>query len=127
MDTNESEVVPISALKGAFESFITIPMSCLLHLFKKPQINYRSSSTALSNCHLYSFFYCTIPSYNKQAQDMVDLILHFGWDHISTINSNNIYGQKGIEKVKKACCRQWYCNMVVNVLFLLVIMYAAHT
>ena len=43
-------------------------MACLLHLFKKPQINYRSSSTALSNCDLYSYFYRTFPSYNKQAQ-----------------------------------------------------------
>ena len=32
---------------------------------------------------------------------MVDLILHIGWDHVSTINSNNLYGQPGIEQFHK--------------------------
>ena len=98
---NESEVVPISAIIGAFESFITIPKAGVLCLFKMLQISYGSSSTALNNCDLYSYFYRTFPSDDKQAQAMVDLILHFGSDHISTINSNNLYGQRGIEKVKK--------------------------
>ena len=100
MDTNESEVVPISALKGAFESFITIPMSCLLHLFKKPQINYRSSSTALSNCHLYSFFYCTIPSYNKQAQDMVDLVTFWMGPHLHYQFKQYLWSKRNRESEK---------------------------
>ena len=107
---NESEVVPISAIIGAFESFITIPMAGLLRLFKKPQISYGSSSTALSNRDLYSYFYRTFPSDDKQAQAMVDLIVHFGWDHISTINSNNLYGQRGIEKVKKHAATSGICT-----------------
>ena len=108
--TNESEVVPVSVIIGAFESFITIPMAGLLRLFKKPQISYGSSSTALSNRDLYSYFYRTFPPDDKQAQAMVDLILHFGWDHISTINSNNLYGQRGIEEVKKHATASGICT-----------------
>ena len=29
---------------------------------------------------------------------MVDLILHFGWYHVSTIYSNNLYGRPGINE-----------------------------
>ena len=109
VNTNASEQVPVSVILGAFESFITTPMAGLLRLFKKSQISYGSSSTALSNRELYSYFYRTFPPDDKQAQAMVDLIVHYGWDHISTINSNNLYGQRGIEEVKKHAAASNIC------------------
>ena len=109
VNTSTSKQVPVSVILGAFESFITIPMASLLRLFKKPQISYGSSSTALSNRELYSYFYRTFPPDDKQAQAMVDLIVHYGWDHISTINSNNLYGQRGIEEVKKHAAASSIC------------------
>ncbi|XP_003385907.3 PREDICTED: metabotropic glutamate receptor 3-like [Amphimedon queenslandica] len=100
---------PVSVIVGAYESFLSIPVASLLRLFKKPQISYGSSSTALSNREFYSYFYRTFPPDDQQAQAMIDLILHFGWDHISTINSNNLYGQRGIEEVKKHAAANGIC------------------
>ena len=40
---------------------------------------------------------------------MIDLIVHFGWDHVPTIYSKNSYGQPGIDefhrlaKIEKIC------------------------
>ena len=98
---NSFNKTPVSVILGAFESFITIPVAGMLRLIKMPQISYGSSSTALSNRELYSYFYRTFPPDDQQARAIIDLIVHFGWDHISTINSNNFYGQRGIEEVHK--------------------------
>ena len=106
---NATQQSPVTGIIGAYESFISIPLAGLLRLFKKPQIAYGSSSTALSDRKLYSFFYRTFPPDDKQAEAMIDLILHFGWDHISTINSNNLYGQRGIEEVKKFAAAKSIC------------------
>ena len=98
---NTFNETPVSVILGAYESFITIPVAGVLRLIKLPQISYGSSSTELSNRELYSYFYRTFPPDDQQARAIIDLIVHFGWDHISTINSNNFYGQRGIEEVHK--------------------------
>ena len=98
---NSFNETPVSVILGGYESFITIPVAGVLRLIKMPQISYGSSSTALSNRELYSYFYRTFPPDDQQARAIIDLIVHFGWDHISTINSNNLYGQRGIEEVHK--------------------------
>ena len=98
---NTFNETPVSVILGAYESFIAIPVASTLRLFKMPQVSFGSSSTALSNRELYSYFYRTFPPDDQQARAIIDLIVHFGWDHISTINSNNLYGQRGIEEVHK--------------------------
>lgn len=106
---NVTRQCPVSVIIGAYESYISIPLASLLRLFKKPQVTFGASSTALSNCELYSYFYRTFPPDDKQAEAMIDLVIHFGWDHISTINSNNLYGQRGIEEVKKHASANGIC------------------
>ena len=106
---NVTRQCPVSVIIGAYESYISIPLASLLHLFKKPQVTFGASSTALSNRELYSYFYRTFPPDDKQAEAMIDLIIHFEWDHISTINSNNLYGQRGIEEVKKHASANGIC------------------
>ena len=98
---NISTSAPISAIIGGFESFISIPVAGFLRLFEMPQISYGSSSTVLNNREKYTYFYSTFPSDDNQVGAMIDLILYFGWDHVSTINSNNLYGQPGIEQFHK--------------------------
>ena len=79
---NATQQSPVSVIIGGVESFISTHLAGLLRLFKKPQISYGSSSTALNDRKLYSEFYRTYPPDDKQAEVMIDLILHYGWDHI---------------------------------------------
>ena len=95
--SNVSTTSPVIAVIGAVDSSISIPVASLFRLFKVPQINY-SSTSLLSNRDRYTYFYCTVPPDNQQAQAMVDLILHFGWYHVSTIYLNNLYGRSGINE-----------------------------
>ena len=66
-----------------------------------PQVSFASTSPILSDHNLYTYFYRTVPSDKYQAQAMIDLILYFDWDYVSTIYSNNLYGQPGINEFHK--------------------------
>ena len=99
----------ITAVIGATVSFVSIPVASLFRLFNLPQVSYSSTSSLLSNRDRYNYFFRTIPPDDQQAQAMIDLIVYFGWDHVSTIYSKNSYGQPGIDefhrlaKIEKIC------------------------
>ena len=98
---NGSSSVPVSAVIGAAASFVSVPVASFLRLFKTPQISYSSTSVLLSNRDRYGYFFRTVPSDDQQAQAMIDLALYFNWRYVSTIHSNDLYGEPGIEKFKQ--------------------------
>ena len=98
--SNVSTKPPVIAVIGAVVSSISIPVASLFRLFKVPQISFSSTSPLLSNRDRYTYFYRTVPPDNQQAQAMVDLLLHFGWYHVSIIYSNNLYGRPGINEFR---------------------------
>ena len=91
-----NKTAPVLGVIGAIVSFVSIPVASFFRLFKMPQISFSSTSPILNDRDRYSFFFRTVPSDDQQAQAMIDIILHFEWDHVSTIYSNNLYGQPGI-------------------------------
>jgi len=84
---------------GALSSRVSVPVASLGRLFRVPQISYGSTSPFLSNRNQHSYFYRTIPPDDLQAKAMVELMLYFNWTHISTIYSNDAYGQPGIAEL----------------------------
>ena len=95
---NVSTKPPVVAVIGAVYSPISIPVASFFRLFKVPQISFASTSPLLSNRDLYTYFHRTIPPDSEQPQAMIDLILSFGWDHVSTIHSKNLFGQPAINE-----------------------------
>ena len=89
---------PVVAVIGAVYSSVSIPVASFFRLFKVPQVSFASTSPLLNNRDLYTYFHRTVPPDSEQAQAMIDLILYFGWDHVSTIYSKNLYGQPGINE-----------------------------
>ena len=98
LNRNFSTKVPVVAVIGAAYSSVSIPLASFFRLFNMPQVSFTSSSPLLSNRDLYTYFYRTVPPDSKQAQAMIDLMLYFGWDYVSTIYSNGLYGQPGIKE-----------------------------
>ena len=78
-------------------SRVSIPIASLGRLFQIPQISYGSTSPLLSNQReeQYPYFFRTVIPDNIQAQAIIALVLHFKWNHISVIYSNNAYGTPG--------------------------------
>ena len=98
LNYNISTKPPVVAIIGAIYSSVSIPLASFFRLFKMPQVSFTSSSPLLSDRDLYTYFYRTVPPDSKQPQAMIDLILNFGWDYVSTIYSNGLYGQPGIKE-----------------------------
>ena len=90
---NDSIQIPVAATIGPLESFVTIPVASFFRLFKMPQVSYASTSTVLSNRNQYGYFFRTLPPDDLQAKAIIDIILHHNWDHVSTIYTNNLFGE----------------------------------
>ena len=109
LSTTSALNTTITAVIGATVSFVSIPVASLFRLFNLPQVSYSSTSSLLSNRDRYNYFFRTIPSDDQQAQAMIDLIVYFGWDHVSTIFSNNLYGQPGITEFHRLARKEKIC------------------
>ena len=107
-DTSSTET-PVSAVIGAIISPVTISVAGLFRYFKIPQVCFSSTSTILNSRESYPYFFRTIPPDDQQVQAMIDLILHFQWDHISTLYSSNEYGQPAINAFHKLANKKGIC------------------
>ena len=107
-DTSLTET-PVSAVIGAIISPVTISVAGLFRYFKIPQVSFSSTSTILNSRESYPHFFRTIPPDDQQVQAMIDLILHFQWDHVSTLYSSNSYGQPAINAFHKLANEKGIC------------------
>lgn len=102
---SETEAVTKSrgvAVIGAAYSGISIAIANLAGLFHVPVVSYASTSRLLSDRTRFKNFLRTVPSDTRQAQAMVDVILAFDWNFVSTIASDTEYGRSGIDSFKQA-------------------------
>ena len=98
---NSSANLATVGVVGAYASRVSIPVAGLGRLFQMPQVSYASSSPVLNNRERYSYFYRTTTPDNILAEAIVDLMLWFNWTHISTVYSNDAYGQAGIAELQE--------------------------
>ena len=108
-DLDAFQDAPTSGVVGASNSGVSVPVAGLLRLFTTPQISYASSSALLNNRNSYSYFYRTTPPDTLQAQAMVDLLLYFNWTYISTIYSEDTYGEPGIDELQALAEKSGIC------------------
>lgn len=100
---------PLVGVVGPFSSDVSIATAPLLRVFGIPQVSYGSTSAALSNKQVYGNFFRTVPSDHFQAKAIVDILRHFGWNYISTVNSKGDYGERGMEQFKLAADKLGIC------------------
>ena len=90
--------VPSTIVIGAAFSAVSVPVATLLRLFRVPQISYSSTSARLNNRDRYTYFYRAISADNLQAEAMIDICLRFNWTYVSTIYTDDFYGEPGIDQ-----------------------------
>ena len=106
---NTENIIPVSAIISEYVSSVTIPVANFLRPFNVPQISFSATSAILNNRERYEYFFRTIPSDDQQAQAMIDLALRFGWTYVSTLHSNDLYGEPGIERFMELAKRNGIC------------------
>lgn len=106
---NASVPIPTSGIVGAASSRVSVPVASLGRLFRMPQVSYASSSALLSDRARYGYFQRTIPPDTLQASAMVDILLHFGWNYVSVLYSQDTYGAPGIEEFRKEAKERDIC------------------
>ena len=92
--SNSDKFLPsVMAVIGPLQSHVSIQIANFFRIFQTLQITYASSSSTLNNRNIYSYFFRTKLPTNSQVQAMVDIIMHYEWDHVSVIFSRNQYGE----------------------------------
>ena len=104
-----SPLPAVMAVIGPLQSDVSIPIASFFRIHQMPQVSYASSSSKLNNRNNYRYFFRTFPPTNSQVQAVMDVIVHYKWDHISMIFSDNLYGQslanrlRHLAKVNNMC------------------------
>ena len=83
----------VMAVIGPLQSDVSIPVASFFRILQMPQISYASSSSKLNNRNTYSYFFRTFPASDSQVQAIIDIILHYKWNHVSAMFSQNLYGE----------------------------------
>lgn len=108
-DSSESSSsYPVSVVIGDYASFISVPVASFLRVFSIPQVSV-ATSVLLNNRERFGYFYRTVPADDQQTQAILDLVLHFGWNHISTLHSNDLYGEPGIDNFRNLANKNGIC------------------
>ncbi|XP_062700997.1 metabotropic glutamate receptor 1 [Aedes albopictus] len=94
---------------GPGSSSVALQVQNLLQLFSIPQIGYSTTSKDLSDKARYSTFMRVVPSDYYQAQVMVDVVRQFNWTYVSAINTDENYGQSGIQAFRELADRYGVC------------------
>ena len=95
LNKNDSALVGVV---GAAASTVSVQVANLLRLFKLPQVSYASTTPDLSDKSKYDYFVRTVPPDNYQARAMVNVVHALKWTSVFTVNSEGIYGDRGIRE-----------------------------
>ena len=103
-------------LIGPATSDESILCSPVLDIFNNPVVSYYATSMDLENRGKYGNFFRTVPSDRYQVFALLDIVRHFNWTYISTVNSHGNYGQRGTDYFISMVGENGICIAVRNVL-----------
>ncbi|XP_066156356.1 metabotropic glutamate receptor 5-like isoform X2 [Euwallacea fornicatus] len=100
-ESEEGGKGPLIGILGPGASSVALQVQNLLQLFHIPQIGYSTTSRDLSDKSRFNYFLRVVPSDYYQAQVMLDVVRYFGWSYVSVVNTDENYGQSGIQAFRE--------------------------
>ncbi|KAM6174119.1 taste receptor type 1 member 2 [Erethizon dorsatum] len=95
----------VVAVIGPDNSESTITVANFLSLFLLPQISYSAITDRLRDKLLYPAMLRTVPSASHHIEAMVQLMLHFRWNWIVVLMSNDDYGRDNSQLLRDRLAR----------------------
>ncbi|XP_045929869.1 extracellular calcium-sensing receptor-like [Micropterus dolomieu] len=99
----------VHAIIGESESSSTIVLSRTTGPFKIPVISHSATCECLSSRKEYPSFFRTIASDLYQSRALAQLVKHFGWTWVGTVNSDSDYGNNGMAIFLAAAQEEGVC------------------
>ncbi|KAM4565901.1 extracellular calcium-sensing receptor-like [Odontesthes bonariensis] len=99
----------VQAIIGESESTSTIVLSRTTGQFKIPVISHSATCECLSSRKEYPSFFRTIASDRYQSRALAQLVKHFGWTWVGTVNSDSDYGNNGMAIFLAAAQQEGVC------------------
>ncbi|CAG9765198.1 unnamed protein product [Ceutorhynchus assimilis] len=92
---------PLIGVVGPGASSVALQVQNLLQLFHIPHMGYSTTSRDLSDKSRFNYFLRVVPSDYYQAQVMLDILRYFGWSYVSAVNTDENYGQSGMQAFRE--------------------------
>ncbi|XP_065157823.1 metabotropic glutamate receptor 5-like [Atheta coriaria] len=92
---------PLIGVVSPGSSSVALQVQNLLQLFHLPQIGYSTTSKDLSDKSRFNYFLRVVPSDYFQAQVMLDVVRFHEWTYVSIVNTDENYGQSGIQAFRE--------------------------
>ncbi|XP_066540271.1 extracellular calcium-sensing receptor-like [Hoplias malabaricus] len=99
----------LQAIIGESETSPTIVLAKTTGPFKIPVISHAATCECLSSRTEYPSFFRTIASDYYQSRALAQLVKHFGWYWVGTVNSDSDYGNNGIAIFLEAAKEEGIC------------------
>ncbi|MCE7735885.1 MAG: ABC transporter substrate-binding protein [Candidatus Heimdallarchaeota archaeon] len=90
----------VFGLVGAASSSVSAAIAEKAETAKVPQISYSSTSPTLSNKTKFPYFLRVVPPDSIQSVAIGNIVNKMGWDTVTTLSTNDDYGQSGIDVFK---------------------------
>ncbi|XP_056622655.1 extracellular calcium-sensing receptor-like [Triplophysa dalaica] len=100
---------PIHAIIGETESATTVILSRTTGPFKIPVISHSAGCDCLSNRKDFPSFFRTMSSDYYQGRALAVLVKHLDWTWVGAVNSDNDYGNYGMEIFLNAAKKEGIC------------------
>ena len=112
-DLQDSLIHPlydVVGVVGPYSSSMSVFVASLLGLFEVPQISYTATSEELSDKDRFPYFSRVAPPNQYQASAIVDIVSHFKWTYISTLNTDDSFGAAAIRTFHRLMKSRGICH-----------------
>ena len=111
-DTSPDPFYDVFGIVGPFHSSGSLIVGRYLQLIHMPFVSPTATNDGLSDPEKYKYFFRVVPPDKYQAKAMIELVTHFNWSYISTVNSEGVYGRNGINQVHELAEQYGICIAV---------------
>ncbi|KAG8449783.1 hypothetical protein GDO86_016443 [Hymenochirus boettgeri] len=97
------------AIIGHFQSSATHVIAQITQLYRYPQISYGAMDPVFNDRNLFPTLYRMVPDEYSQFDSIIQLLIHFNWNWVGIITTDDISNQKASLELEKEMMNHGIC------------------